>query len=200
MTITAAVAVTITAAAVTVAAAIVLSYRNYLTAAVADGAAGVAADSATAAFQHLRHQRQDDIPAAAHTWICWDRAAAAGAASSLSPFSLLFYSFALVEIPLPFQFPSDLRLKLALLVDTWKPLLQYRHLELEFGPAVHLHLPEPNPSDGMLCCIRRPQSCFSKSNNLLKLLRRLLNFGSLVSSNLHSSLTSCSFKHPRDVT
>ena len=82
------------AAAVTVrAAALALCLRGEsrdpLLAAIAHRAYGSAVASATAALQRLRHQRQADLPAAAHTWLRWDRAVT-GAASPLQFLSLLF--------------------------------------------------------------------------------------------------------------
>ena len=62
---------------------------NLPTAVTAHGAPEVAVASAYAALQRLRHQRQADLPAAAHTWLRWDRAVT-GAASPLQFLSLLF--------------------------------------------------------------------------------------------------------------
>ena len=85
-------AVAMAAAAVAAAAAAAIvallcpgKRSNPLTAAplLADVVTGVAAASATAALQYLRLQIRAGLPAAAHTWRCWDRAAAAGAASPL---------------------------------------------------------------------------------------------------------------------
>ena len=91
----AAVAAVVAAAMMTaVSAAILLRCRhsNPLTTALpADGATGATAASATtASLQHRRHQRHADLSASAHVWLCWDRAVAAGAKHSSSPFLSLF--------------------------------------------------------------------------------------------------------------
>lgn len=79
---------------------------NLPTAVTAHGAPEVAVASAYAALQRLRHQRQEDPPARAHTWPREDREAASWVASPSSPLPFLpFLSFfaplLLLSFPLP---------------------------------------------------------------------------------------------------
>ena len=112
VTITAAVMTTVAAVAVAaaVAAAVMTAVsvvilrcmrsNPLMTAFSADGATGVAAASATtASLQRRRHQRYADLPASAHVWLCWDRAVAAGAKYSYSPFiSLSLFSLSSISL------------------------------------------------------------------------------------------------------
>ena len=111
--------------AVSVAILLLCMRRNPLTTAFpADGAAGAAAASATtASFQRRRHKRHAGLPAPAHVWLGWDRAVAAGAEYSYSPFLSLF-SLSHLSLSLILEqnhsfvhFPHLISLKLVLLAE-----------------------------------------------------------------------------------